>query len=249
MVNRDLYSGWFRKEDMSKWQCPTCNCSALKVVKEQFTEKYNSETTINYHEDWFNPPEMIVYTFTALLSCTNPQCKEVVSCSGTGSVEEEYYRDEREYVEYYKPYFFYPALNIFKIPEDTPIEIKSAIEDSFALVFTNKSAAANKIRIALECLLTNLKVKRFIITRRRKRKRLTLHDRILLLATKYDGLKEICSAIKWLGNSGSHCDEDMKFDDVFNGYDMISFLLDEIYANRHHHVKKLAKTINAKKGV
>lgn len=253
MIDRKLYKGYFTKEDMSKWQCPTCNSSALQVVEEQFIEKHNSATEINYHEDWFDAPEMIVYTFTALLSCTNPQCKEVVACSGTGSVEEEYYthygRDERKYVEYYKPYFFYPHLQLFKIPENTPQEIKKAIEDSFSFIFTNKSAAANKIRIALECLLTHLKVKRYIITRRRKRKRLTLHERILLLASKYDGLKEICSAIKWLGNSGSHCDEDMKIDDVFNGYDMISFLLDEIYDNRHHHVKKLAKNINAKKGV
>ena len=253
MINRDLYKGYFTKEQLSQWQCPTCNNSSLQVIEEQFIEKYNSATEINYHEDFFNAPEMIVYTFTALLSCTNAECKEVVTCSGTGCVEEEYYsyygKDERKYVEYYKPCFFYPHLQLFKIPENTPTEIKKAIEDSFSLVFTNKSAAANKIRIALECLLTHLKVKRYTITRRRKRKRLTLHERILLLATKYDGLKEICSAIKWLGNSGSHCDEDMECDDVFNGYDMISFLLDEIYDNRHHHVKKLAKTINAKKGV
>jgi len=71
----------------------------------------------------------------------------------------------------------------------------------------------------------------------------------MLLATKYDGHKEICSAIKWLGNAGSHCEEELDIDNIFDGYDMLSFLLDEIYNNRHHHVKKLAKNINAKKGV
>jgi len=253
MIDRKLYQGYFTKEDMSKWQCPTCNSSALKVVEEQFIEKYNSATEINYHEDWFDAPEMIVYTFTALLSCTNPQCKEVVACSGVGCVKEEYYsyygRDKRKYTKYYKPYFFYPALNIFQIPEKTPENVKESIRSSFSLIFTNPPSAANQIRIALECLLTALGIKRFNIKPGQKRKRLNLHQRIELLPDKYQEVKNICLAIKWLGNSGSHCDEDMKFDDVFNSYYMLSFLLDEIYDNRHHHVKKLAKTINTKKGV
>ncbi len=56
-------------------------------------------------------------------------------------------------------------------------------------------------------------------------------------------------AIKWLGNAGSHCGDKMTFDDVFDGYDMLSFILDELYDNKHEHVKKLAKKINKKKGV
>jgi len=174
MIDRKLYQGYFTKEDMSKWQCPTCNSSALKVVEEQFIEKYNSATEINYHEDWFDAPEMIVYTFTALLSCTNPQCKEVVACSGVGCVKEEYYsyygRDKRKYTKYYKPYFFYPALNIFQIPEKTPENVKESIRSSFSLIFTNPPSAANQIRIALECLLTALGIKRFNIKPGQKRK-------------------------------------------------------------------------------
>lgn len=252
IIDRKLYTGYFTKEDMSKWQCPTCKSSALKVVEEQFIEKHNSATEINYHEDWFDAPEMIVYTFTALLSCTNPQCKEVVACSGTGCVEEEYYsyygRDERRYVEYYKPYFLYPALHIFQIPEKTPDNVQESIIVSFSLVFSNPASSANQIRIAIECLLTHLEVKQYH-TVRGKRNKLTLHRRIELLPEKYKKIKEVCLAIKWLGNAGSHCEDKITFDDVFDGYDMLSFILEELYDNKHSHVKKLAKKINAKKGV
>jgi len=249
MIDRKLYEGYFTKEEMSKWQCPTCNSSALKVVEEQFIQKHNSTTEINYHEDWFDAPEMIVYTFTALLSCTNPQCKEVVACSGTGGVEREQYSyDDYKYVEYFKPYFFYPSLNIFQIPEKTPDNVKNSIKSSFSLVFTNKSSAANQVRISIECLLTHLKVKQHH-TNGGKRKRLALHRRIELLPIRYQKIKDICFAIKWLGNAGSHCDDEMTFDDVFNGYDMLSFILEELYDNKHTHVQKLAKKINAKKGV
>ena len=251
MIDRKLYKGYFTKEEMSKWQCPTCNSSSLKVVEEQFIEKHNSATEINYHEDWFDAPEMIVYTFTALLSCTNPQCKEVVACSGTGAVEEEYYshygRDERKYVEYYKPYFFYPALNIFKIPAKTPDNVKESIISSFSLIFTNPSSSANQIRITIECLLTHLKIRQYPSQGRRKK--LSLHNRIELLPDKYQKIKDVCLAIKWLGNAGSHCEDKITFDDVFDGYDMLFFILEELYDNKHTHVQRLAKKINAKKGV
>ena len=83
-----------------------------------------------------------------------------MSCSGTGAVEEEhcsyYRRDERKYVEYYKPCFFHPALNIFTISEKTPDNIRGSICSSFSLVFTNISSSANQVRISIECLLTYL---------------------------------------------------------------------------------------------
>ena len=124
MINRDLYKGYFTKEQLSQWQCPTCNSSVLQINNEKFLMEHNSATEINYNEDWFDAPEMITNTFTTLLSCSNSSCKEVVTCSGTACIEEEYHsyygREEREYVEYFKPYFFYPSLRIFHIPDDTP---------------------------------------------------------------------------------------------------------------------------------
>ncbi|QOY52312.1 DUF4145 domain-containing protein [Candidatus Sulfurimonas baltica] len=249
MINRELYKGYFTHDDMSKWQCPTCNSGSLQVIQDKFLKQHNSETEINYHENWFQAPEMITYTFTALLSCTNPSCKEVVTCSGTGGVEREQYSyDDYRHVEYFKPVFFYPPLNIFQIPEKTPENVQNSIKSSFSLVFNNKSSAANQVRIAIECLLTHLKIKNYHTSGGRRNK-LSLHKRIGLLPTKYQKIKDICLAIKWLGNAGSHCDDDITLDDVFNGYDMLSFVLEELYDNKHTHVTKLAKKINAKKGV
>jgi len=252
MIDRTLYKGYSSKEGMSKWQCPTCYSSLLQLDNDKFIVEYNSGTAVNYHEDWFDAPEMIVYTFTTLLHCTNKNCKEVVTCSGTGYVEEEYYSEyghhERRYEDYFKPFYFYPTLHIFQIPEKTPEDVKEAILASFSMVFTNYSTAANQIRIALECLLTHLKINRTKIIKR-KRKRLNLHERIALLPVRFQKIKDVCMAIKWLGNAGSHCGDKMTFDDVFDGYDMLSFILDELYDNKHEHVKKLAKKINKKKGV
>ncbi len=253
MINRKLYKGYFTQEYMSKWRCPTCNNSALKVQQDKFIQEHNSATAMNYDKEWFVVPEMIEYTFTAMLLCTNPTCKEVVTCSGNGCVETEYYYENngdtgRNYVNYYKPSFFYPSLHLFQIPEKTPESVKNSILSSFSLVFNNKSAAANQVRIAVECLLTHLKVKQYHTSGGRRRK-LTLHRRIELLPEKLKKIKDICLAIKWLGNAGSHCDDEITFDDIFDGYDMLSYILEELYDNKHIHVKKLAKKINAKKGI
>lgn len=253
MIDRKLYKGYFTQDDMSQWKCPTCGSGSLQVVKDKFIEQFNSATEMNYHEEWFVAPEMIVNTFTTILTCSNPRCKEAVTCSGIGYVETEYIQlyngdHDREYVDYFKPIFFYPPLHLFNIPQKTPDDVKESAKSSFSLLFNNQSAAANQIRIALECLLTHMGIKRYNNSGGRRR-RLNLHQRIDLLPTKYQHVKDLCFAIKWLGNSGSHCGDEITMDNVFDGYDMLSFLLDEVYANRQIHAKQLAKRINAKKGV
>jgi hypothetical protein len=239
---------------MNSWICPRCNSGILHVNNDKFLSEDNATTRQFMHHVDFNMPWDIEYTFTAVLTCTNPKCKEVVICTGKGGVDvadQTRLPDgniDTEYGDIFKPVFFYPPLHIFQIPEATPENVKKAIISSFSLVFNNQPAAANQIRIALECLLTHLKVKRFETTRG-KRRRLNLHKRIELLPTKYKKIKEVCIAIKWLGNAGSHCDDKITFDDVFDGYDMLSFILEELYDNKHTHVKKLANKINIKKGV
>jgi len=252
MIDRKLYKKSFTKDSLPSWQCPTCNSGILTVKEKEFIYANSAETTAIIKEDFFEP-EMAKLTFTALLKCSNPKCVETVTCSGFGRVKEkEYYTEfghpESVYINYFKPLFFYPPLHIFIIPKDTPEDVKEAIVSSFSLAFNNHSAAANQIRIALECLLTHLKIKRFNI-KNGKRRRLNLHQRIELLPVKYQKIKDVCLAIKWLGNAGSHCDDTMSFDDLFDGYDMLSFVLEELYTNKHKFVKRIAKRINEKKGV
>lgn len=255
MIDRKLYQGSFVKDDIPSWICPTCNSSVLKLAEgKDFLLKHDSMTEQFKQEDWFDVVEHWTYTFTSILTCSNDKCKEVVTCSGTGFVEQDYYTNQDgqpdwKYIEYFKPKFFYPALHFFKIPENTPEDVSKAILESFSLFFTNKSSSANQIRIALECLLTHLKIKRFNIRAGRSRQRLNLHERINLLPNKYQDIKDLCFAIKWLGNSGSHSSEALSSNNIFDGYDMLSVLLEELYHNKQEHAKKLAKKINTRKGV
>jgi hypothetical protein len=252
MIDRKPYIKSFTKGNIPDWICPTCNRGTLHAEPEEFIVKDNASTMNSYHEEWFEPAHMVEHHFAVMLTCTNPNCKEPVSVVGNGFIEEEYYQTSdgysSNYISYLWPRYFHPALHFFQIPEDTPEDVSKAILESFSLFFTNKSSSANQIRIALECLLTHLKVKRYI-NGNGKRKRLNLHQRIDLLPSKYQHIKELCFAIKWLGNSGSHCGEELSSDNVFDGYDVLSVLLEELYHNKQEHAKKLAKKINTKKGI
>lgn len=103
------------------------------------------------------------------------------------------------------------------------------------------------MRIALEALLTELGVKRFVV-KNSKRQFLNLHTRIGLLNAKHGDLKDLLFAIKWLGNAGSHADSEVTLDDVMDAYELIDHVLQELYAQKAKKVKALAKRVNKKKG-
>lgn len=241
IMNRKTYQQYFTKYNLPSWVCPTCQTSVLNIVIEELKDGQTASTKASYHELWFDT-DMVQLTFGGVLTCSNPQCKETVSISGNGGVERGY---DGEYYTYYEPLFFHPPLKFVAIPEDTPDEVLKALNSSFALAFSNKSAAANQIRIALECLLNHLGIAQF----NEKDEPISLHRRINLLESEYSKIKEICIAIKWLGNSGSHCDEEMTMDNIFDGYEMMSLVLELLYDNRHERITTLAKQINDKKGV
>jgi hypothetical protein len=250
-MDRKVFKIPFNKNGVTKYQCPTCEKGVLNVKPEPFQEKETVESLKGHrHPEW--DPEWIVYIYSCLFECTNTACKDVVSSSGTGSVAEDYSFDDdgmpsRDYFEYYNPQYFTPHLKVFKTPKGTPEVVESEINKSFSLLLCDPPSAANHIRVALEHLLTHLKVKRFTTTGGR-RKFLNLHNRIDLLPSKFDNIKDIFFAVKWLGNAGSHSNHEVSLDDVLDSYELMIELLLEIFSNNRSKAKALAKKVNKKKG-
>ena len=223
----------------------------LRNTKESFNfdELVNSKAAHN--EDWWDP-EFIELTFSCLFRCSNALCKESVACTGVGSVQQDYGYDENgetevTYNEYFRPMFFWPHLKFFRFPKATPENVASEISKSFELVFADPPSAANHIRIALEHLLTVLKVKRFT-GRGGRLTYLSLHHRIDHLPARFGDLKDLFLAIKWLGNAGSHSNLSIEMDDVFDAFELMDELLKLLYANESTRIRNLAKKINKKKG-
>ena len=250
-MDRKIFKLPFTKTSVTRYQCPTCDKGLLKIEKDTFHFKESLYSKKQHgHPEW--EPEYIEFIYSGLFKCTNSTCGEFVSSTGIGRVEEDYTFDEngepdRDYFEYFKPLYFTPHLKIFSLPKDTPKNVINEIDKSFSLLFSDPPSSANHIRIALEHLLTHLKIKRYNRINN-KLQFISLHKRIQLLPRKYDHIQDIFVAIKWLGNAGSHSNHKVSLDDVFDSYELIEELLTEIFSNKRKKAKTLAKKINKNKG-
>lgn len=252
-MDRKLYKLPFPEGNPPQWVCPTCGKSVLRVKKGTFYSKETSDTRKGYrHDEW--EPDWIQSVYSCLLECSNAQCKEVVANSGVGQYDMDFDYDEKgqpreNWIEYFQPKYFQPHLKLFSLPDndDVPKDVIKEIERSFEMFFCNPPSALNRIRIALENLLTYLKVKRFQI-KNGKKVPLSLHGRIKLTPDKYSDLEDQFSAIKWLGNAGSHDFGEVSKDDVMDGYELMGEVLEKIFDTKSKKIDKLTKQINKKKG-
>lgn len=250
-MERKLYKLPFSQSRSPDWMCPTCSKGVLRIKKDTFhSEETRDSRGAHGHEAW--DPEWIRYVYSCLLECTNDQCKEIVTNLGKGDVGYDVTEDhngnmEQVFADFFRPLFFEPALVLIQIPDNCPTQVADPLNDSFRLFFSNPSAASNNVRVALEELLTELCVKRFVV-KNKKRFFIPLHSRIGLLPPKYADIKDLFVAIKWLGNAGSHAGGVVTLDDVMDAYELIEHVLQEIYAPKGKTLRALAKRVNKKKG-
>lgn len=252
-MDRKILKYPFTLQRMPEWECPTCQKGHLRIKDGTFFEEEARHSRDHSHDSW--EPEWIRKVYSCLLACSNDQCKETLALSGTGSVDTDYEQDEdggfsQFHTEFYSPKSFQPHLKLFKIPTKCPDPVKEALEESFRLFFSSPGAAANCVRIAIEELLTDLKVKRFDQTKGQRRF-IPLHKRISLIPSKYSKLSDMLIAIKWIGNAGSHGNSgwsEIRPDDVLDAYELAEHVLQEIYEPKAPKLIALAKKVNKKKG-
>jgi len=96
-------------------------------------------------------------------------------------------------------------------------------------------------------MLNDLNVNRYRLVNG-KRRIINLHQRIDLLPAKYDELKDMLMAVKWLGNAGSHQGGELTTDDVMDAYEIIEHVLSEVYEEKTKKLKAIAKKVNKAKG-
>jgi len=180
----------------------------------------------------------------------------VVISTGTGEVDSYPEYDDEGYPQealddFFRPKYFEPSLELIALPEDCPGRVSKPLRESFRLFFCAPNAAANCVRIAVEELLSDLGVKRFALVGG-KRRPISLHQRITLIPPKFEHLKEMILAVKWLGNAGSHATGDgngaLSADDVLDSYEFAEHIVQEIYSSKTKTLFTLAKKVNKKKG-
>jgi Domain of unknown function (DUF4145) len=246
-INRNHWNPPF--VDLPSWLCPTCQSGSLALNKEtlKILESGPSEKCHD-HEAW--EPEWIDERFVGLLSCQDAGCGEIVAIGGrTNTFEDiDWERQEREWVRSFTPTSMYPAPPVFRIPEKCPKAVAAELRRAFSLFWTDTGSCANRLRAAVEALLTDRKVPRSTINKK-GRERLSLHARIEKFKQTDANSADYLLAIKWLGNAGSHANlDELGGDDLLNGFELFQHVVDTIYVQREKHLKKIAQRINSRKG-
>lgn len=251
-MDTELHSREFTDLKLTPFVCPECSGGNLQVVKDSLKVDHTRDSKIDSkHEAW--EPEWSKLLYSCLMTCSNSVCNLVVTSSGTGRIERFQNYDQRtdDYEEFYehqfKPLFFSPNLRIFKTPENINEKVEFEIERSFGLFFFCPASSANRLRSAIEHLLTDLGVNKTRLVNR-KRRRLSLHERIMKMPSKFLNVKDQLMAVKWLGNAGSHDSNKISHGDVMDLYRILIVILEEIYCDRQREARGLAKKINKCKG-
>ncbi len=121
-MDRHLFKKSFTKNGGITFPCPTCGNFSLQLDKGTFHTSDSAASRKMMREQSYWEEEWISSIYTAIFVCQNLNCEEHVVSSGTGFVSQEpiFTQDDRytyttfEYVCFYKPKFFQPALHFLK---------------------------------------------------------------------------------------------------------------------------------------
>lgn len=148
----------------------------------------------------------------------------------------------------YRVRYVNPPLMILIVPTGTPKPVEDAVESASVILWLSPSAAANRLRHAVEELLTARKVKKTTIGKNGKRVKLTLHDRIVAFSKTHSDVADALEAVKWIGNGGSH-DSDLTVPDVLTGAEILDLAIKALYDKSDAALKAKVKAINKAKGL
>lgn len=248
LVRKDWKSS-FTLTSKLNWPCPFCFAKSLRIKTDSLMEGETAPSKAARNGgDW--EPQWLQGRFSCILECRS--CEGELAMCGEWHPEEEEAFDEQtgpylDWTNQYAPGFFTDAPPLIAVPDAVPFEVASEINRSFGLFWNDIPACANAIRAALEALMTVQKINKS--TGRPKPGKswvlLTLHKRIELFGQRQQDLSKKLLAVKLIGNVGSHRGA-LNRDDIFDAYEILGFVLDELYLNRAKKIGALAKQINRK---
>ena len=245
-VNRSLWSAGLKKGYAPGWPCPSCSDGTLRLVRDSLRWLETLESKLRHSDEDFHFSD-IDYTFSASLECG--RCRQKISCCGGGGQEPYEFQSEdgdweQEFEPVFYPKFFYTFLKLFRAPSRCPDLVRQQLYKSFAVFFCDLSAAANHVRQCAEEILTHADID----IRDANDHFITLNGRIKIYEGRDSENAERITALKWIGNFGSHPEEQLNKGDLFDAYDILEILLEDLYVGRNRNVRNIVAQINVAKG-
>jgi len=248
-MNRQIWIQSLSKRSAPMWPCPHCKQGVLALVPDSLLRKETKESKAGrLYDEW--EPDWVSYGFNAWLKCSHLSCGQEVIVAGKGSIEQTFSCDEEGNMEEnreerFQPLFCWPMPDIFALPEKCPKEVKAELCAAFRLFWSDQAASAGRIRVSLERLMDHYNVPKSRKGKDGKYFTLKLHARIETFTKKRFGAGEKLMALKWLGNTASHQGA-VSRDDILNGFEILDYLLAELFEQRSVRIEELARQLTKK---
>lgn len=214
------------------------------MMAETFRSLESTESKkAHQHDEW--DPEWTVFYFTAWAKCNDPKCGEEAALAGVGGFEPTWGPDgETGWTAEFTPHCCRPMPYIIGIPAKCPSEVRSGLQAAFALFWSDRAAAAGRVRVALDHLMDHLGIPKQV---QQEAKLITydLHRRIELFAERDAQMGSRLMALKWLGNTGSH-ERAVSRDDLLDAFEVLEHALLELIDRRTANVDALALKLTRK---
>lgn len=244
-VDRGLWKRGLDRTSAPPWPCPRCSRGTLRLQRDTLDFAETALSKPGDSDEGFSLLD-IEYAFSALLKCD--ACKNAVSCCGTGGYTVEDYHDPEgnayEYVEFFAADYFSQPMPLLRLDRRWPKAIREQLNLSFLVFFCDLGAAANHVRSCIEAMLTEREIP--VVTK--KGLRLSLQERIKSFKEIDAENAERAEALKWIGNIGSHGGT-LTRQELFDAYDILEWLLEDVYIGHYRSLKKKVEEINQAKGV
>jgi len=187
--------------------------------------------------------------FIAFMVCNNGFCGEVATVAGDYRSEEHAQWDEHSEQEErytttaYRIFSFRPAPPIINIPKNLNSDAKRHLKKAFELFWNDYASCANRLRIVVEYLLDQFQIERQGADGGYR----SLSGRLKQMKDVKPEQEHLLSALRWLGNAGSH-DGVVDFKDLISCFEMLEHVMIELLEERRAKMDADAKRIIAAQG-
>lgn len=240
--------GWVDEKHWPRMRCPVCEHGSVGFNKATHHLDRESEEIVELANRNQGPPDELSGTFEGTLECDDKSCGQLLSVAGDwGLWFNEGDPADGQFGEVFRVRYVNPPLKILHVPEKIPVKVKVAIDSASAVLWLSPAAAANRLRQAVEELLTAQRVRKTMINKYKKRVSLKLHARIDLYSKINKDVGDALLAVKWIGNDGSH-DSTLHVKDVLLGAEILDVAITALYDKSADHLKAKVKAINKRAG-
>lgn len=222
------------------FRCPTCCKGVLRIDEESLLVREPTFSQSRRNEEGHYDPLDGCYRFQVQFICNRASCKEIVSLIGDSRIDVDVdHQGEAELLQYYRPRAFFPAPVLIALPKSTPQKVAGLIKAASSVAWSDFNAAANRLRVCAEVLLDELGVSREDFD--------TLNKRIKRLGQAFQEHNELLTALRYVGNVGSH-GEEVTRQVLINSFQLFEHMLEELYSGRKEKMQQMAKNLIETKG-